>query len=84
MMGRLEQGLGILLVLIILLDIFLTVLYARINTSIIGSWVARLVWELALPAYGAGRVDTTRELTRLFESLAGAMFDRARLFGNDD
>ena len=29
MMGRLEQVLGILLVLIILLDIFLTVLYAR-------------------------------------------------------
>src|SRR3954454_12515581 len=42
MMGRLEQGLGILLVLIILLDIFLTVLYARIGTSIIGSGVGRL------------------------------------------
>ena len=44
MMGRLEQGLGILLVLIILLDIFLTVLYARIGTSIIGSRVGRLIW----------------------------------------
>ena len=44
MMGRLEQGLGILLVLIILLDIFLTVLYARIGTSIIGSRVGQLVW----------------------------------------
>src|SRR3569832_2481655 len=44
MMGRLEQGLGILLILIILLDIFLTVLYARIGTSIIGSRVGRLVW----------------------------------------
>src|SRR5215216_2678333 len=44
MMGRLEQGLGMLLILIILLDIFLTVLYARINTSIIGSRVGRLVW----------------------------------------
>src|SRR3954453_6458079 len=43
-MGRLEQGLGILLVLIILLDIFLTVLYARIGTSIIGSRVGRLIW----------------------------------------
>jgi hypothetical protein len=42
MMGRLEQGLGILLVLIILLDIFLTVLYARIGTSIIGSRVEQL------------------------------------------
>ena len=44
MMGRLEQGLGILLVLIILVDIFLTVLYARIGTSIIGSRVAQLIW----------------------------------------
>lgn len=44
MMGRLEQGLGILLILIVLLDIFLTVLYARINTSLIASGVARLVW----------------------------------------
>ena len=40
-MGRLEQGLGILLILIILLDIFLTVLYARIGTSIIGSRLGR-------------------------------------------
>lgn len=44
MMGRLEQALGILLILTILLDVFLTVLYARIGTSIIGSRVGRLVW----------------------------------------
>jgi hypothetical protein len=44
MMGRLEQGLGVLLILIILLDIFLTVLYARIGTSIIGSRIGRLIW----------------------------------------
>lgn len=44
MMGRLEQGLGILLILIILLDVFLTVLYARIGTSIIGFRVERLIW----------------------------------------
>ena len=37
MRGPLEQGLGTLLILVILLDIFLTVLYARIGTSIIGS-----------------------------------------------
>jgi hypothetical protein len=43
-MGRLEQVLGILLILVILLDIFLTVLYARIGTSIVGSWLGRLVW----------------------------------------
>jgi hypothetical protein len=47
-MGRLEQGLGILLTLIILLDIFLTVLYARIGTSIIGSRLGRLVWQCFL------------------------------------
>jgi LuxR family maltose regulon positive regulatory protein len=29
--------------------------------------VARLVWELALPAYGAGRVDTTRRWFGFFE-----------------
>jgi LuxR family transcriptional regulator, maltose regulon positive regulatory protein len=29
--------------------------------------VARLVWELALPAYGAGRVDTTRRWFGWFE-----------------
>jgi hypothetical protein len=43
-MARLEQGLGVLLILIILLDIFWTVLYARIGTSIIGSSLGRLVW----------------------------------------
>ncbi|GEO17233.1 ion channel [Microvirga aerophila] len=50
MMGRLEQGLGILLILIILLDIFLIVLYARIGTSIIGSRVGRLVWAIFVAA----------------------------------
>ena len=43
MMGRLEQGLGILLILIILLDVFLAVLYARNGTGIIGSRVGRLI-----------------------------------------
>jgi hypothetical protein len=41
-MGRVEQGFGLLLILTILLDIFLTVLYARIGTGIIGSRVGRL------------------------------------------
>jgi hypothetical protein len=45
MMGRLEQGLGILLIL--MLDIFLTVLYARIGTSIIGIQVRAA--DLGLP-----------------------------------
>jgi hypothetical protein len=50
MMGRVEQGLGFLLILIFLLDIFLTVLYARIGTSIIGSRVGRLVWKTSVKA----------------------------------
>ena len=49
-MGRMEQGLGTLLILIVLLDIFLTVLYARIGTSIIGSTVARLIWASLVKA----------------------------------
>ena len=59
-MARLEQGVGILLILIVLLDIFLTVLYARIGTSLIGSMLGRLVWvafvkasKLAGPSRGA-------------------------------
>ncbi len=58
MMGRLEQGLGILLILIILLDIFLTVLYARLGTSIIGSRVGRLIWASSIKAskvFGSGQ-----------------------------
>ena len=46
MIPQLEQVLGILLIFIILLDVLLTVLYARIGTSIVGSRVARLVWAL--------------------------------------
>ncbi len=44
MIGRLEQALGVVLILVILLDIFLTVLYARMGTSIIGSRFGRLIW----------------------------------------
>src|SRR4051812_10076343 len=49
-MGRLEQGFGVLLILIILLDVFLTVLYARIGTSIIGSRLGHLVWVCFIKA----------------------------------
>src|SRR4051812_2762278 len=58
MMGQLEQGAGLLLILVILLDIFLTVLYARIGTSIIGSRVGRLIWAsfvAASKAFGSRR-----------------------------
>jgi hypothetical protein len=50
MMPRLEQVLGILLILFVLLDIFLTVLYARIGTSIIGFRVGRLIWGFFVKA----------------------------------
>jgi hypothetical protein len=42
----LEQALGTLPVLVILLDVFLTVLYARVGTGIISSRLARLIWRL--------------------------------------
>ncbi len=41
-----EEEVGTLLMLLILLDIFLTVLYARMGTGIISSRLARLVWML--------------------------------------
>ena len=50
MLGRLEQVVGCALILIILLDIFLTVLYARIDTSIIGSRVEQLIWAAFVKA----------------------------------
>ncbi|HEU0054491.1 MAG TPA: hypothetical protein VFQ39_14990 [Longimicrobium sp.] len=42
----LEQGLGALLTLVILLDVFLTVLYARMGTGLVAPWVARLTWAV--------------------------------------
>jgi hypothetical protein len=48
MSGLVEQSVGVLLILIILLDIFLTVLYARIGTSIVGYRLGRLTWALFL------------------------------------
>ena len=43
-----EQALGACLVLVVLLDVFLTVLYARIGTGIISDRLARLTWRLLL------------------------------------
>lgn len=43
-MGWFEQILGVLLLLLILLDVFLTVLYARANAGIISNRVATVVW----------------------------------------
>ena len=44
MPGWLEQALGAFLVLLVLADVFLTVLYARAGTGIIATRVARGVW----------------------------------------
>lgn len=44
----LEQVLGASLVLVVLLDVFLTVLYARIGTGLISNRLARLTWRLFL------------------------------------
>ena len=54
----LEQALGALLLLLILLDVFLTVLYARAGTGIISYQLARLIWRafgVASRPFGQGR-----------------------------
>jgi Ion channel len=44
----LEQTLGLVVLMLILLDIFLTVLYARMGTGIISARLARAVWKAFL------------------------------------
>jgi hypothetical protein len=39
-----EQGLGVALVLFILLDVFMTVLYARLDSGVPSYHLARVVW----------------------------------------
>jgi hypothetical protein len=45
-MRALEQVFGALLMLAVLLDVFLTVLYARVGTGILSHKLARLTWRL--------------------------------------
>ncbi|MDF1502415.1 hypothetical protein [Roseisolibacter sp. H3M3-2] len=45
MTAPLEQALGVGILLLFLLDVFLTVLYARIGTGLVSPWIARLVWR---------------------------------------
>src|SRR5215213_10040349 len=40
-----EQGLGVVLIAVVLLDVFLTVLYARVGTGIISHPLACLTWR---------------------------------------
>jgi len=51
-MRALEQVLGAFLMLTVLLDVFLTVLYARVETGVLSHKLARLTWRLfrLLPA----------------------------------
>jgi predicted histidine transporter YuiF (NhaC family) len=46
MLGWLEQAFGALLVLLVLLDVVLTVLYARIGAGLISGTVPRVMWWL--------------------------------------
>jgi hypothetical protein len=55
MPGWLEQVLGVLLVLLVLADVFLTVLYARAGTGIVGIRLARVTWAAFRAAAGARR-----------------------------
>ena len=45
MIPALEQLLGALLMLLVLADVYLTVLYARVGTGIISEKLARVVWR---------------------------------------
>src|SRR5688500_8586261 len=44
----LQQALGAIILLLVLLDIFLTILYARIGASLFSNRIAKLVWGLFL------------------------------------
>src|SRR5919205_3312237 len=50
MLRILEPTLGVALMLVVLIDVFLTVLYARMGTGILSAYLARAVWK----AYRAG------------------------------
>ena len=55
---RLEQAAGALIVLFVLVDVFLTVLYARAGTGILSARLARAQWRLFRPfsrLFGAHR-----------------------------
>ena len=49
MNGRLEQAAGVVVVLFVLVDVFLTVLYARVGTGILSARLARTQWRLFKP-----------------------------------
>jgi hypothetical protein len=53
MPGWLEQVMGVFLVLLMLADVFLTVLYARAGTGIVGIRLARVIWAAFRTAAGA-------------------------------
>jgi hypothetical protein len=56
----LEQVLGVLMVCVVLLDVFLTVLYARMGASLVSSRLARRTWALVrLAAKPFGRHQAT-------------------------
>jgi hypothetical protein len=44
LLGWLKLGLGALLIVLVLLDVFLTVLYARLGTGVFSNQIARFTW----------------------------------------
>ncbi|HEX2781904.1 MAG TPA: hypothetical protein VHM30_20520 [Gemmatimonadaceae bacterium] len=56
MLSRLEQLLGAVMVLVALVDVFLTVLYARLGTAVLSTRLSRMVWHaFSAVATRAGR-----------------------------
>jgi hypothetical protein len=47
-MSSLEQTSGFLLLALVLLDVFLDVLYARLGTGILAPRISRMIWRIFL------------------------------------
>ena len=86
---RLQQISGILIVMLILLDVFLTVLYARMGTGLISPRLAKLVWRAfravarSIPRYGdviASFCGPVILVLLVFTWIAGLTLGNALLF----
>jgi hypothetical protein len=64
MPGWLEQTSGFLVLAVVLLDVFLDVLYARLGTGILAPWISHMVWRLFL--WMSGRLGKRRRVAMSF------------------
>ena len=89
LLTRVQQISGIVIVLLILLDVFLTVLYARMGSGLLSPLLASGIWRFfrmlarSIPAY-RGRIASfcgpVILVTLVFVWVAGLTFGNALLF----